>query len=130
MQTGGGAAPNTPTQVVPAPATPPTVTPLPANVPRKAQVGRPARVAKPKPPLPVAAAGPKKATPPKPSVTRSKTKNQPAPTGIAVMDLENDAPALMEAEYDTDELAELPTDSKPEAGESEQGEENTQIEEQ
>ena len=40
-------------------AVPPAVTPLPANVPRKAQVGRPARVAKLKPPLPAAAAGPK-----------------------------------------------------------------------
>ena len=130
MQTGGGAVPNTPTQVVPALAAPPTVTPPPANVPRKAQVGRPARVAKPKPLPHAATVGPKKATPPKPPVTRSKTKNQPAATGIAVTDAENDAPALMEAEYDTDELVELPTDSKPEAGESEQGQENTQIEEQ
>ena len=33
-------------------------------------------------------------------------------------------------EYDTDELAELLTDSEPETAESEPGEENAQIEEQ
>ena len=43
------------------PAIPPAVTPLPANVPRKAQVGRPAKVTKPKPPPPAVAAGLKKA---------------------------------------------------------------------
>ena len=39
-------------------------------------------------------------------------------------DPENDTAAPMDAEYDTDELAELPTDSQPEAGESEHGKEN------
>ena len=36
----------------------------------------------------------------------------------------------MDAEYDTDELAELPTDSEAELVESEPGEEVTQNEEQ
>ena len=61
MQTGAGADPNTLKQVVSIPAAPPTVTPLPANVPRKAQVGRPAKIAKPKPLPPAAGEGPKKA---------------------------------------------------------------------
>ena len=93
-------------------------------------MGRPARVAQPKPsPLAVAAAAaPKKATPPKPSVTRSIARNQPAPTPVAATDLENDIAAPVDAEYDTDELAELPTDSELEAVESEQGEENVQLE--
>ena len=65
-----------------------------------------------------------------PHVTRSKTRNQPAPTLVAATDLENDTAAPVDAEYDTDELAELPTDSEPEAVESEQGEENVQLEEQ
>ena len=99
------------------------------NVRRKAQVGRPARVAKPKPTSPAAAAGPKKTTPPKPPVTRSKTRNQPAPANVAVTDPEDNTAAPVDAEYDTDELAEFPTDSEPEA-ESEPGEENVQLEEQ
>ena len=78
------------------------------------QVGRPTRVAKPKPPLPAAAADLKKATQPKPMMTRSKMKNQPAPTNVAVTDAENDTVAPVDFEYDTDELAELPTDSEPE----------------
>ena len=41
-------------------------------------------------------------------MTRSKMKNQPAPTNVAVTDPENDTAALIDAEYDTDELAELP----------------------
>ena len=45
---------------------------------------------------------------------RSKTRNQPAPTPVAATDLENDTAAPVDAEYDTDELAELPTDSEPE----------------
>ena len=93
-------------------------------------MGRPARVAKPKP-SPSATAGaaaPKKATPPKPPVTRGKTKNQPTPTPIAATDLETDIAAPVDAEYDTDELAELPTDSEPELMESEQGEEDGHLE--
>ena len=72
-QTGGAIPVTPPAQVAPTPATPPAVTPLPANIPRKAQVGRPPRAAKPKLAQPAAVPGPKKATPPKPPVTRSKT---------------------------------------------------------
>ena len=50
------------------------------------------------------------------------------PTPVAATDLEVDTTALVDAEYDMDELAELPTDSESEAVESEQGEENTQLE--
>ena len=98
-------------------------------MPSKAQVGRPPRVAKPKPAQPATTPGPKKATPPKPPVTQSKTRNQPAPANVVVADPEDDIAAPMNAEYDTDKLAELPTDSEPEAG-SEPGEENAQHEEQ
>ena len=93
-------------------------------------MGRPARVAKPKPSpsATAAAAAPKKATPPKPPVTRSKTKNQPTPTPIAATDLETDIAAPVDAEYDTDELAKLRTDSEPELVTSEQGEEDSHLE--
>ena len=93
-------------------------------------MGRQARVAKPKPSpsATTATAAPKKATPPKPPVTRNKTKNQPTPTPIAATDLETDIAAPVDAEYDTDKLAELPTDSEPELVESEQGEENSHLE--
>ena len=93
-------------------------------------MGRPARIAKPKPvpPTAVAAVAPKKASPPKPPVTRSKTRNQPTPTQVAATDLEADITAPVDAEYDTDELAELPTDSESEAVESEQGEDPAQLE--
>ena len=119
-----------PAQAMPAQAGPSPVTPLPANVPRKTQVGRPARIAKPKPVPPAAAAAvaPKKASPPKPPVTRSKTRNQPSPTQVAATDLEADVAAPIDAEYDTDELAELPTDSESEAVEPEQGEDLAQLE--
>ena len=68
VQVGGGAPAATPAQATAVPAGPPAVTPPQANVPWKAQVGRPARVAKPKPvpPAVAAAAAPKKATPTKP----------------------------------------------------------------
>ena len=91
-------------------------------------MGRPARIAKPKPVPPAAAVAPKKVTPPKPPVTRSKTRNQPTTTPVAATDLEADVTAPVDAEYDTDELAELPTDSESEAMESEQGEDPTQLE--
>ena len=123
-QVGGG----TP---VAAPAVgPPATTPPQANVPRKAQVGRPARVAKPKfsPPAMAPVTAPKKAAPLKPPITRSKTKNQPTPTPVAATDLETDTAAPVDAEYDTDELAELPTDSEPELMESELGEKDGQLE--
>ena len=127
VQTGGGAPAGPSPQAAPAPAATLAVTPPPANVPRKVQVGRPARVAKPKASQ---AVGPKKATPPKLPVTRSKTKNQPVPTNVAVTDPDNDTAAPVEAEYDTYKLAELPTDSESEAAESEPGEETAQVEEQ
>ena len=85
---------------------------------------------KPKPLPPATATGPKKAPQPKPPVTRSKTKKQPTPANVAVTDPESDTAAPVDPEYDTDELAELPTDSEPETTESELGEENVQIEEQ
>ena len=59
-------------------------------------------------PAAVATAAPKKATPPKPPVTRSKTRNQPAPTPVAATDMETDAAAPVDADNDTDRLAELP----------------------
>ena len=131
-QVQGDAPAATPAQATAAPAGPIVVTPTQANVPWKAQVGRPARAAKPKPMLPAtaAAAAPKKATPPKSPVTRSKTRNPPMPTPVAATDLEPETTAPVDAEYDTDELAELPTDSKPEAVESEQGDEDGRPEEQ
>ena len=93
-------------------------------------MGRPARVVKPKPTLPaaVAAMAPKKVTPPKPPVTRSKTRNQLAPTSVAAADIEADAAAPVEVDNDTDGLAELPTDSESEVTDSGQEEENTQLE--
>ena len=61
-------------------------------------------------------------------MTRSKTRNQPAPTPVAATDLETDTAVPVDAEYDTDELVELPTDSEPEPVESEQGEEDDRLE--
>ena len=49
VQVGGNTSVATPTQPTVMPAGSPIVTPPQANVPRKAQVGRPARVAKPSP---------------------------------------------------------------------------------
>ena len=120
----------TPAQATVIPTGSPTVTPSQANVPRKAQVGRLARVVKPKPAPPAAAAAmaPKKVTPPKPPVTRSKTRNQLAPTSVAAADIEADAAAPVEVDNDTDGLAELPTDSESEATDSGQEEENAQLE--
>ena len=129
-QTGGGAVPTPPTKPIPSPAGPPAVTPPPANVPRKAQVGRPAKMAKPRVPPQAAMAGPKKTAPPKPLVTRGQAKNQTASKTVAVTDLEGDTTAPVDAEYDTDELAELPTDSESKLVESEPGDETVQNEEQ
>ena len=102
VQVGGGVPVATPAQAAAVPVGPlrgPAVTPPQAYVPRKAQVGRSARVAKPKPSPAAAAvaAAPKKATPPKPPVTRSKTRNQPAPTLVAATDLETDTAAPVDA---------------------------------
>ena len=93
-------------------------------------MGRPAKVAKPKPtpPVAVAATAPKKVTPPKPPVTRGKTRNQLAPTSVAATDIEADAAAPVEVDNDTDGLAELPTDSESEVTDSGQEEENAQLE--
>ena len=130
VQTGGIAPMATPAQATAIPAVSPTVTPPQANVPRKAQVGRPARVVKPKPtpPAAVAAMAPKKVTLPKPPVTRSKTRNPPTPTSVAAADIEANAASPVELDNDTDGLAELPTDSESEVTDSEQEEENTQLE--
>ena len=83
---------------------------------------------KPVPPAAVTAVAPKKVSPPKPPVTRSKARNQPMITPVAATDLEADVTAPVDAEYDTDELAELPTDSESEAMESEQGEDPALLE--
>ena len=130
VQAGGSAPVAAPAQATVIPAGSPAVTPPQANVPRKAQVGRPARVVKPKPmpPAVAAATAPKKITPPKPPVTRSKTRNQPAHTSVAAADIEADAVAPVEVDNDTDSLAELPTDSESEMTDSEQEEENAQLE--
>ena len=62
-------------------------------------------------------------------MTRSKTRNQPAPTSVAAADIEADAVAPVEMDNDTDGLAELPTDSTDsEATDSGQEEENAQLE--
>ena len=73
----------------------------------KRKCGRPARVAKPKPtpPAAVAATAPKKITPPKPPVTRSKTRNPPAPTSVAATDIDADTVAPVGVDNDTDGLA-------------------------
>ena len=130
VQAGGNAPVAAPAQATAIPAGSPTVTPPQANVPRKAQVGRPAKVAKPKPVPPAAAAAtaPKKVTPPKPPVTRSKTRNQPTSALVAAADAEANAAAQVEVDNDTDGLAELPTDSESEVTDSGQEEENTQLE--
>ena len=47
---------------------------------------------------------------------------------MAATDLETDVTAPVDSEYDTDELAELPTDSELEVMESEQGEDPAQLE--
>ena len=130
LQVGEGTPVAAPAQTTVTPVGSPTVTPPQANVPQKAQVGRPARVTKPKPapPAAIAATAPKRVTPPKPPVTRSKTRNQPTSTSVAAADIEADAAAPVEVDNDTDGLAELPTDSESEATDSEQGEENAQLE--
>ena len=125
VQVGGGAIATTPAQSMVAPTGPPAVTPPQATVLRKAQVGRPARIPKPKA---VPPAAPKKNPPPKPPVARGKVKNQLAPTPVAATDLEANVTAPVDAEYDTDELAELPMDSDSETVESEQGEDPAQLE--
>ena len=93
-------------------------------------MGRPARVAKPSAPPQAPAPGPKKPSPPKPPITRSQTRKQVTTKTVAVTDPEGDVAAPVDAEYETDDLAELPTDSEPELVESESGEDTAQVEEQ
>ena len=78
----------------------------------------------------MAVAGPKKTAPPKPPVTRGQAKNQTTSKTVAATDLEGDTTAPVDAKYDTDELAELPRDSKSKLVESEPGDETVQNEEQ
>ena len=103
VQAGGSAPVAAPAQATVIPAGSPAVTPPQAKFPRKAQVGRPARVVKPKPmpPATVAAMAPKKVIPSKPPVTRSKTRNPPAPTSVAAADIDADAAAPVEVDNDT-----------------------------
>ena len=81
--------------------------------PKKAQVGRPPKQAKPKA-SPAAPAGAQLAKG-KPKVAKAKVKNQPvqAVTNPIVPAEEEIVPP--EEEYDTDRLAELPTDSEAES---------------
>ena len=129
-QTGGNPPQKLLIPPAPTPTPPPAGTPPPANIPRKAQVGRPAWAAKAKTPLSAPAAGSKKAALQKPPVTRARAKNAPTPVGVAAADPDSNTVAPVDAEYDTDELAELPTDSESEMVESEPGEENAPVEEQ
>ena len=126
----GGGTPTPPAKPNPIPVSTPVVTPPPANVPRRAQVGRPTRVAKPRAPPQAPVPGPKKPSPPKPPVTRSQTKRPGATKTVAVADPEGDTEVPVDAEYETDDLAEVPTDSEPELVESESGEDAAQVEEQ
>ena len=130
MQAGGSASVTAPAQATAIPAGSPAVTPPQANVPRKSQVGRPTRVAKPKPtpPAVVVATAPKKVSPLKPPVTRIKTRNPLVSTSVAAADADADAAAQVEVDHDTDGLAELPTDSMSKATDSGQEEESTELE--
>ena len=129
-QTGGGVVPTPPAKPIPSPAVPPAVTTPPANVPRKVHVGRSTKMAKSRAPPQAAVAGQKKTAPPKPLVTRGQVKNQTASKTVAVTDPGGDTTAPVNAKYDTDELAELPTESESEFVESEPGDETVQNEEQ
>ena len=93
-------------------------------------MGRPARVAKPRPapPAVVAATAPKKVTSLKPPVTRSKTRNLPVTTSVTAADADTDTAAPVEVDNDTDGLAELPTDSESEVTDSEQGKKILRLE--
>ena len=99
-------------------------------VPRKVQMGRPAKIAKPRVSSQAPVPGPRRPSPPKPPVTRGQMKKQVTNKVVAVADPEGDAAAPVDAEYETDDLAELPTDSEPEVAESELREETAQKEEQ
>ena len=124
-QTGGNVPNNPSASPAPTPVTPP-----PTNVARIAQVGRPAKVPKPRGGQSAPVGGLKKAPAPKPPITRSKVKDQPPLRGVKVTEIEDNTATLVEVEYDTDELAELPTDSESEANGSELGEESAPVEEQ
>ena len=115
----GANQPNTPAQ--PPPAQPqPAASPQPATppqlaAPRKAQVGRPPKQVKAKAP-PAAAQG-AQPTKGKPRVAKPKPKNQPVQAGISPVDPPEEEVVPPEEEYDTDELANLPTDSETEPDE-------------
>ena len=98
------------------PAAPaPPVTPPQAAAPRKAQVGRPPKQAKPKAsPAAPAGAQPVKG---KPKAGKAKAKNQPVQAGINPVSTTEEESAPQEEEYDTDALADLPTDSEIESDE-------------
>ena len=100
-----------------APVPPPAGTPPPANVPRKVQVGRPTKVAKTRAPPATQPTGPKQTTPPKPPAAKPKAKGAPAAPGVVAADVEDNQATPTDTEYDTDGLAELPTNSESEAAE-------------
>ena len=78
-------------------------------------MGRPPRQAKPKaPPAAPAAAQPAKG---KPKVGKAKAKNQPVQAGINPVDTTGEENLPQEEEYDTDALADLPTDSETDSDE-------------
>ena len=114
------AQPQAPQNQPAAPAQP--VTPPQAAAPRKAQVGRPPRQVKPK----AAPAAPAGAQPVKgkPKVAKAKAKNQPVQAGINPVSVTEEENAPEEEEYDTDALADLPTDSESDSGED-KGNEST-----
>ena len=131
-QTGPSAQPVAPpAQAVPAPRAP---TPPPANVPRKAQVGQPPR--QPKPKTAPAAALVQKTPPaaklrqPKPRATRARAKNKPVPGGVTPVNPEEDEAAPPEDEYDTNHLANLPTDSEAGTDGDNSGGEGSALDEQ
>ena len=104
----------------------PAVSPPPANVSRKAQVVRLPRATKPKPALPVAGAGPKRATVTKPPGAKGKNKATPTQAGVTTAEPTDDTLDKVDIDYDTDELAELPTDSELEPAEADPGENDDQ----
>ena len=130
VQVGGGAIATTPAQIMVAPTGPPAVTPPQATVPRKAQVGRLARI--PKPRLChqrwQQQRHPRKTHHLSPLWLGARSKTNLHLHWWRPLIWEADVTAPVDVEYDTDELAELPTDSDSETVESEQGEDPAQLE--
>ena len=78
-------------------------------------MGRPPKQVKAKaPPAAVPGAQPVKG---KPKAAKPKAKNQPVQAGISPVDPPEEEVVPPEEEYDTDELANLPTDSETESEE-------------